>query len=76
MKLELHQIIQLVIVLGEYSALVASDVLSFEDAVLLVHKRGLFMNEAVPAGEGAMAAILGLDTDKLNEVTRGSNCNW
>ncbi|SER54951.1 ACP S-malonyltransferase [Psychrobacillus sp. OK032] len=56
--------------LGEYSALVASNVLSFEDAVLLVHKRGLFMNEAVPAGEGAMAAILGLDKDSLNEVTK------
>lgn len=56
--------------LGEYSALVASGVLSFEDAVLLVHKRGLFMNEAVPAGEGAMAAILGLDKDSLNEVTK------
>lgn len=56
--------------LGEYSALVSSNVLSFEDAVLLVHKRGLFMNEAVPAGEGAMAAILGLDQDALNEVTK------
>ncbi|WP_144509286.1 ACP S-malonyltransferase [Bacillus sp. FJAT-22090] len=56
--------------LGEYSALVASNVLSFEDAVLLVHKRGLFMNEAVPAGEGAMAAILGLDKEALNEVTK------
>lgn len=55
--------------LGEYSALVASNVLSFEDAVLLVHKRGLFMNEAVPAGEGAMAAILGLDKEALNKVT-------
>ncbi|TQR20890.1 ACP S-malonyltransferase [Psychrobacillus vulpis] len=56
--------------LGEYTALVASNVLSFEDAVLLVHKRGLFMNEAVPAGEGAMAAILGLDKESLTEVTK------
>lgn len=56
--------------LGEYSALVASNVLSFEDAVQLVHKRGLFMNEAVPAGEGAMAAILGLDKESLTEVTK------
>ncbi|WP_313891297.1 ACP S-malonyltransferase [Psychrobacillus sp.] len=55
--------------LGEYSALVASNTLSFEDAVLLVHQRGLFMNEAVPAGEGAMAAILGMDKEALNEVT-------
>ncbi|TQR17427.1 ACP S-malonyltransferase [Psychrobacillus soli] len=61
--------------LGEYSALVASGVLSFEDAVLLVHKRGLFMNEAVPAGEGAMAAILGLDKDSLIEVTKDVSGN-
>ncbi|MER2262721.1 MAG: ACP S-malonyltransferase [Psychrobacillus sp.] len=56
--------------LGEYTALVASGAMSFEDAVLLVHRRGLFMNEAVPAGEGAMAAILGLDTTTLGEVTQ------
>lgn len=55
--------------LGEYSALVASNVLSFEEAVLLVHQRGLYMNEAVPAGEGAMAAILGLGRDELLAVT-------
>ncbi|WP_342566829.1 ACP S-malonyltransferase [Psychrobacillus sp. FSL K6-4046] len=56
--------------LGEYSALVASGAISFEDAVLLVHRRGLFMNEAVPAGEGSMAAILGLDDTSLAEVTQ------
>ncbi|QMT16330.1 ACP S-malonyltransferase [Planococcus maritimus] len=55
--------------LGEYSALVASNVLEFPKAVEVVHKRGLFMNEAVPAGEGAMAAILGMAADKLEEVT-------
>ncbi|MGB6777781.1 MAG: ACP S-malonyltransferase [Planococcus citreus] len=55
--------------LGEYSALVASNVLEFPKAVEVVHKRGLFMNEAVSAGEGAMAAILGMDADKLEEVT-------
>ena len=55
--------------LGEYSALVASNVLEFPKAVEVVHKRGLFMNEAVPAGEGAMAAILGMDADKLEQVT-------
>jgi [acyl-carrier-protein] S-malonyltransferase len=55
--------------LGEYTALVASGVLTFEDGVSVVHKRGLFMNDAVPAGEGAMAAILGLDGEKLQEVT-------
>ena len=46
--------------LGEYSALVAADVLDFQDAVLLVHKRGQFMQEAVPVGQGGMAAIIGL----------------
>lgn len=47
--------------LGEYSALVAAGSLKFQDAVKLVHKRGQFMQEAVPVGEGAMAAIIGLD---------------
>jgi [acyl-carrier-protein] S-malonyltransferase len=55
--------------LGEYSALVASDVLSFEEGVQIVHERGLFMNEAVPAGEGAMAAILGMGEEALTAVT-------
>ncbi|MGG1215648.1 ACP S-malonyltransferase [Micromonospora provocatoris] len=55
--------------LGEYGALVIAGVLSFEDAVAIVHKRGLFMNEAVPAGQGAMAAILGMELDALHEVT-------
>ena len=47
--------------LGEYSALVAAGVLSFEDAITLVSSRASLMQQAVPAGEGAMAAILGLD---------------
>ncbi|MCJ7488392.1 MAG: ACP S-malonyltransferase, partial [Candidatus Aminicenantes bacterium] len=46
--------------LGEYSALVASGALLFEDAVLLVHKRGRYMQEAVPVGIGGMAAVLGV----------------
>jgi [acyl-carrier-protein] S-malonyltransferase len=53
--------------LGEYSALVAAGALGFEDAVLLVHKRGRFMQEAVPVGTGAMAAVLGLARDKIQE---------
>ena len=55
--------------LGEYGALVIAGVLSFEDAVAIVHKRGLYMNEAVPAGQGAMAAILGMELDALRNVT-------
>lgn len=54
--------------LGEYSALVASGVIAFADAVKLVEMRGQFMQKAVPAGEGLMAAILGLDDDKVVEV--------
>ncbi|MDW0109263.1 ACP S-malonyltransferase [Sporosarcina aquimarina] len=56
--------------LGEYTALYASGAMTFEDAVKTVHQRGLFMNEAMPAGEGAMAAILGLDKETLTEVTQ------
>lgn len=51
--------------LGEWSALVCSDVLAFADAVKLVQHRGRYMQEAVPAGQGGMAAIIGLDDDKI-----------
>ncbi|ESS68481.1 malonyl CoA-acyl carrier protein transacylase FabD [Methyloglobulus morosus KoM1] len=51
--------------LGEYTALVCSGALFFEDAVKLVEARARFMQEAVPAGVGTMAAILGLDDDKI-----------
>lgn len=51
--------------LGEYSALVAAGVLSFQNAVALVHKRGQYMQEAVPIGEGGMAAIIGLDDEAI-----------
>ncbi|OCS87636.1 ACP S-malonyltransferase [Caryophanon tenue] len=61
--------------LGEYSALVTAGVMSFEEAVAIVHKRGLYMNEAVPAGEGAMAAILQMDATDLQQVTDDVTAN-
>ena len=54
--------------LGEYSALVCAGVLSLEDAVKLVEKRGLYMQQAVPAGTGSMAAIIGLDDDLVRQA--------
>lgn len=54
--------------LGEYSALVNTGALAFADAVRIVRKRGQFMQEAVPVGEGSMAAVLGLESDKIVEV--------
>lgn len=54
--------------LGEYSALVAAGVLTLEDAVRTVRKRGEFMEEAVPAGLGAMAAVLGAERDELAQL--------
>jgi len=56
--------------LGEYSALVAAGALRLADAARLVHMRGKFMQEAVPAGLGAMAAILGLSSDDVSAVCR------
>ena len=53
--------------LGEYSALVAAGVVNFSDAVRLVRKRGTYMQEAVPVGVGAMAAILGLELNAVEE---------
>ncbi len=54
--------------LGEYSALACAGVISFPDAVRIVHQRGLYMQEAVPSGTGGMAAILGLDDSKIEEI--------
>lgn len=54
--------------LGEYSALVAAGALQFNDAVWLVRQRGTFMQEAVPPGEGTMAAILGLELEQLEAL--------
>ncbi len=68
--------------LGEYSALVAAGSLKFEDALVLVHKRGKYMQEAVPVGEGSMAAILGFpykDVKRaLKDVDKGvvEIANW
>ena len=54
--------------LGEYAALVLAGALTFQDAVLLVHRRGAYMQAAVPVGEGAMAAIIGLDDESIVEI--------
>ena len=64
--------------LGEYTALVAGGSLSLEDCVRLVATRGRLMQEAVPEGKGAMAAILGLDSSAVEEIcaeaTPGGEC--
>lgn len=54
--------------LGEYSALVCAGALEFTDAVRLVHRRGQLMQQAVPQGEGAMAAIIGLDDEQVESA--------
>lgn len=56
--------------LGEYSALVCSGALTFSDAVRIVRLRGTFMQEAVPVGVGGMAAILGLDTELVEQACK------
>lgn len=56
--------------LGEYSSLVASGVLSFEDAVRIVRKRGQLMAQAFPNGVGGMAAVLGLDYDDVDKICK------
>jgi len=65
--------------LGEYSGLVAGGSLSFGDAVKLVRKRGTYMQEAVPAGQGSMAAIMGLSptvvTDVCKRAAQGEVCS-
>ena len=56
--------------LGEYSSLITAQALNFSDAVQIVRLRGKFMQEAVPAGEGTMAAILGLEADEVQDICR------
>jgi [acyl-carrier-protein] S-malonyltransferase len=58
--------------LGEYSALVCAGVLSFTDAIALVHKRGQYMQAAVPAGTGGMAAIIGMDDSRIDDICRSA----
>jgi [acyl-carrier-protein] S-malonyltransferase len=58
--------------LGEYSALVAAGALAFEDAVVLVNRRGRFMQEAVPPGKGAMAALMGLEPEGVDAACRAA----
>ena len=54
--------------LGEYSAMVASSAIKFEDAVKLVRKRGEYMQSAIPAGRGSMLAIIGLEEDEISKM--------
>ena len=56
--------------LGEYSALVSSEALNFEDALFLLHERGKAMQKAVPIGEGSMIAVLGLKINEINELLK------
>lgn len=58
--------------LGEYSALVAAEAISFEDAVRLVNKRGRYMQEAVPVGTGRMVAVLGKEVSELQAAIDAS----
>ena len=55
--------------LGEYCAIEAAGGMSIQDAVTTVRKRGILMEQAVPAGQGSMAAVLGMDADKIEAVT-------
>lgn len=59
--------------LGEYAALVASEVLSFEDSLYLVQNRARLMQEAVPEGSGGIAAIIGLSENKINSICKKIN---
>ena len=59
--------------LGEYSALVCAESLSFNDAVYLLNERGKAMQEAVPVGKGSMLAVLGLKTEELNNMMQNIN---
>ena len=59
--------------LGEYSALLCAGAFSYEDALTLVHRRGKYMQEAVPVGKGAMAALIGADIDDIRKIINDLN---
>jgi [acyl-carrier-protein] S-malonyltransferase len=59
--------------LGEYPAMMASGVMSFEEGIKVVRQRGLLMQEAVKPGEGAMSAVLGLDTETIEKVCQDTD---
>ena len=61
--------------LGEYSALVCSGSLNFDDALYLLHERGKAMQEAVPVGKGSMIAILGMKTEEISNLLQSENNN-
>lgn len=61
--------------LGEYTALVAAGAMQFADAIKLVEQRGLFMQQAVPVGTGAMAAVLGLEDDVVRTLCSQASAN-
>ena len=61
--------------LGEFSALVCAGAIDFADAVRLVRARGQFMQTAVPVGEGAMAAVLGVDDEQMVQICRSASAN-
>ena len=58
--------------LGEYAALYSCGTITFEDAVYLLRKRGMFMDEEVPDGKGTMAAVLGMDADKIDDICKNT----
>ena len=62
--------------LGEYSALLCAGVFSYEHALMLVHKRGQYMQEAVPVGQGAMAALIGADIGNVRAAIEAVNLEY
>ena len=68
----LHPDITAGLSLGEYCAIAVSGGMSMKDAIVTVRKRGILMEHAVPAGEGSMAAVIGLDADKIQTAIAGT----